>query len=92
MDCRMRGRGKLVLLDFGATRTVSPDLVAQSRAILAPSLNNDLPGMALGRDRSIRQIPPTEVLYLQRKAAGLFLLATRLRAHVPLRDLFLRYV
>lgn len=139
--------GKLVLLDFGATRRLSPDLVARSRAILRPALDNDLPGigtalrdlglladalpdktrneilsmveiangpmlhpdgfdfgdtslvsdlrdrgMALGRDRSIQHIPPTEVLYLQRKAAGLFLLATRLRAQVTLRDLFDHHV
>ena len=138
--------GKLVLLDFGATRRLSPDLVARSRAVLRPSLENDLSGIAealralgllsdvlpertraeilsmvemanapmlhpegfdfadtslvaelrdrgmeLGRDRSIQHIPPTEVLYLQRKAAGLFLLATRLRAQVNLRDLFQRY-
>jgi hypothetical protein len=139
--------GKLVLLDFGATRVLSPDLAARSRAALQPSLQNDLPGiadalrdlgllsdalpektrnevlamvdianapmlqpdgfdfgdtslvsdlrdrgMALGRDRSIQHIPPTEVLYLQRKAAGLFLLATRLRARVTLRDLFQHFV
>lgn len=139
--------GKLVLLDFGATRVLSPDLAARSRAVLQPSLQNDLPGiadalrdlgllsdalpektrnkilamvdianapmlqpdgfdfgdtslvsdlrdrgMALGRDRSIQHIPPTEVLYLQRKAAGLFLLATRLRARVTLRDLFQHFV
>lgn len=138
--------GKLVLLDFGATRRLSPDLVARARAILQPSLDNDLVavataladlgllsdalpektrteilgmvemanapmmhpdgfdfgntslvsdlrdrGMALGRDRSIRQVPPTEVLYLQRKAAGLFLLATRLGAQVNLRSVFQRY-
>ncbi|WP_439122355.1 ABC1 kinase family protein [Marivita sp.] len=138
--------GKLVLLDFGATRSLPPELVARSRAILQPSLQNDLPaiaealtelgllsvalpdktrteilsmvemanapmldpagfnfgdtslvsdlrdrGMALGRDRSIQHIPPTEVLYLQRKAAGLFLLATRLRAQINLRSLFQHY-
>jgi predicted unusual protein kinase regulating ubiquinone biosynthesis (AarF/ABC1/UbiB family) len=138
--------GRLVLLDFGATRSLSPDLIARSRAVLAPALTNELTGladalkqlglladgipektraeimamvemanapmlaetgfdfgdtslvselrnrgMALGRDRSIQHIPPTEVLYLQRKAAGLFLLATRLRARVNLRDLFQRY-
>lgn len=139
--------GKLVLLDFGATRRLSPDLVSRARDILQPALANNLTalaealkglglladalpentraeimdmvaranapmldpagfdfgdtslvsdlrdrGMALGRDRSIQHIPPTDVLYLQRKAAGLFLLATRLRAHVNLRDLFQRYL
>ena len=138
--------GKLVLLDFGATRRLTPDLVTRARAVLRPALDNDLRGigtalrdlglladalpdrtraeilsmvetanapmlhpegfdfgdttlvsdlrdrgMALGRDRSIQHIPPTEVLYLQRKAAGLFLLATRLRAQVSLRDLFQTY-
>ena len=139
--------GRIVLLDFGATHTLSPDLVARCRAILRPSLSSDLPGiaraltdlgllsdampqpvqdeildmvrtandpmlapggfdfgdtslvatlrdrgMALGRNREVRHIPPTEVLFLQRKAAGLFLLATRLRARVNLRDLFQRYL
>lgn len=139
--------GRIVLLDFGATRPLSPELVARCRAILAPALTDDLPGlsqalhdlgllsgampdqtrhrilemvqmanapmmaergfdfgdtslvsdlrdrgMALGRDRSIQHIPPTEVLYLQRKAAGLFLLATRLRARVDLRGLFQTHV
>ncbi|SHG86836.1 ABC1 kinase family protein [Marivita hallyeonensis] len=134
---------RLVLLDFGATRRLDASLIARSRAMLQPALENDLAGladalrdlglltdalpeavqaeildmvatangpmlspdgfdfgdttlvadlrdrgMALGRDRSIQHIPPTEVLYLQRKAAGLFLLATRLRAKVNLRELF----
>jgi predicted unusual protein kinase regulating ubiquinone biosynthesis (AarF/ABC1/UbiB family) len=48
-------------------------------------------GMEMGRDRSIQHIPPTDVLYLQRKAAGLFLLATRLGARVNLRALFQHY-
>jgi len=139
--------GRLVLLDFGATRALSDKVVDGSRAMLQPALDNDLQGlanalrdlgllddalpdhvqatildmvalandpmldaggfdfgntrivaelrdrgMALGRDRTIQHIPPTEVLYLQRKAAGLFLLATRLRARVNVRDLFKRYV
>ncbi|HKK97786.1 MAG TPA: AarF/ABC1/UbiB kinase family protein [Marivita sp.] len=139
--------GRLVLLDFGATRALSDKVVDGSRAMLQPALDNDLQGlanalrdlgllddalpdhvqatildmvalandpmldaggfdfgntrivaelrdrgMALGRDRTIQHIPPTEVLYLQRKAAGLFLLATRLQARVNVRDLFKRYV
>ncbi|WP_348647615.1 AarF/ABC1/UbiB kinase family protein [Marivita sp. S6314] len=137
------GSGKIVLLDFGATRAIPAPLVARSRAIVSPALDNDLDGiaqaltdlgllsdalpkevrreimdmvalangpmlqasgfdfgntdlvaslrdrgMALGRNRAIQHIPPTEVLFLQRKAAGLFLLATRLRARVNLRQLF----
>ena len=138
--------GRLVLLDFGATRELSEDLIRKSRNMLQPALDNDLNGltnaltalgllsdkmpdtiqaeilsmvamanepmlseagfdfgdtslvadlrdrgMELGRDRSIQHIPPTDVLYLQRKAAGLFLLATRLKARVNLRELFQRY-
>ena len=137
---------RLVLLDFGATRELSEDLIRKSRDMLQPALENDLNGltnaltalgllsdkmpdtiqseilsmvamankpmlseagfdfgdtslvadlrdrgMELGRDRSIQHIPPTDVLYLQRKAAGLFLLATRLKARVNLRELFQRY-
>lgn len=48
--------------------------------------------MLLGRDRAVQHVPPTDVLYLQRKAVGLFLLATRLRAHIPLRETFQRYM
>jgi hypothetical protein len=44
-------------------------------------------GMALGLDEEFRHIPPWDVLYLQRKLGGLVLLATRLRARVPVRGL-----
>jgi predicted unusual protein kinase regulating ubiquinone biosynthesis (AarF/ABC1/UbiB family) len=137
---------RIVLLDFGATHTLSQNLVDRCHAILSPSLRSDPPGigraltrlgllsdampkpvqdeimdmvktandpllastgfdfgdtslvselrdrgMSLGRNREIQHIPPTDVLFLQRKAAGLFLLATRLRARVNLRELFQRY-
>jgi len=140
------GSDRIVLLDFGATHTLSQNLVDRCHAILSPSLHSDPPGigraltrlgllsdampqpvqdeimdmvktandpmlasngfdfgdtslvselrdrgMSLGRNREIQHIPPTDVLFLQRKAAGLFLLATRLRAQVNLRKLFQRY-
>ena len=44
-------------------------------------------GMQLGTDERFRHIPPWDVLYLQRKLAGLVLMATRLRARVPLGSL-----
>lgn len=44
-------------------------------------------GMALTQDREFDHVPPMDTLYLQRKFAGLFLLATRLRARVDLRAL-----
>ncbi|MEO0327766.1 MAG: AarF/ABC1/UbiB kinase family protein [Pseudomonadota bacterium] len=44
-------------------------------------------GTELALDRSFNEIPPVDVLYLQRKAAGLFLLGRRLRAVVPLKEI-----
>ncbi len=48
-------------------------------------------GMVLGMEEDFRHIPPWDALYMQRKLAGLVLLATRLRARVPLRDLSAPY-
>ena len=39
-----------------------------------------------------QEIPPIDALFLQRKMAGLFLLATRLRARVPVRELIEPYL
>ena len=44
-------------------------------------------GFELMKDRSFWQVPPTSVLLLQRKAAGLFLLAVKLRAKVNINAL-----
>lgn len=44
-------------------------------------------GMELALDRSFTEVPPIDVIYLQRKAVGLFLLGRRLRASIPLRDI-----
>ncbi|WP_227446669.1 AarF/ABC1/UbiB kinase family protein [Cognatishimia sp. F0-27] len=44
-------------------------------------------GMVLGAQEGFRHIPPWDALYLQRKLGGLVLLATRLKARVPLRGL-----
>ena len=49
-------------------------------------------GMALGQDRRFTQIPPADMLLLNRKAAGLFLLATKLNARVSLHALYQKYV
>ena len=45
-------------------------------------------GERLGADRSFATIPPMEVLYIQRKGAGMYLLGARLRARVSVADLF----
>lgn len=48
-------------------------------------------GMALAQDRTLTHIPPIETLFLQRKLAGLFLLAARLKARVALGPLVAPY-
>ncbi|MEM5470519.1 AarF/ABC1/UbiB kinase family protein [Hoeflea sp. AS60] len=48
-------------------------------------------GTDMALDQSFDQIPPVEVLYLQRKAAGLYLLGRRLRASVPLLEILRDY-
>lgn len=45
----------------------------------------------LAEDRDIQHTPHTEALFLQRKFAGVFLLANRLGAQVNVRDLFMPY-
>lgn len=41
-------------------------------------------GLNLGMEREFAHVPPVEVLLLHRKAGGLFLLAQKLRAQIPL--------
>lgn len=44
-------------------------------------------GTALAADGYVPPLLPMDVLYVQRKVAGMFLLATRLGAQVPVRDM-----
>lgn len=44
-------------------------------------------GRALSERPEVLRAPPVDVLFLQRKVAGLFLLGARLKAHVPLADM-----
>jgi predicted unusual protein kinase regulating ubiquinone biosynthesis (AarF/ABC1/UbiB family) len=62
--------------DFG-----NPSTLSQLRA----------EGQHLGLEQGFAEIPPMDALYLQRKAAGLVLLATRLKARVPLSEMLSRY-
>lgn len=55
--------------DFGTT-----DLTARLRDA----------GMAFGQDRDFWEIPPMDTLFLQRKIAGLYLLAARLKARIDM--------
>ena len=44
-------------------------------------------GMALGQDRDFWHIPPMDVLFMQRKFTGVYMLASRLKARVDLGTL-----
>lgn len=137
--------GKIILLDFGATRTLQSSSIDGYRRLLCAGLNEDCEGLRdaavemkiiegdsafdtqiLGMirtvfgaivsseefdfaDRSLSEhlhkqgvalaeagyVPPQipmDILYLQRKFGGMFLLATRLKAKLPLRSLLTKYV
>jgi predicted unusual protein kinase regulating ubiquinone biosynthesis (AarF/ABC1/UbiB family) len=139
---RIRDDGRVVLLDFGATRDIPEGVAADYRALLAAGLAQDRAamaaaslrlgffgaddpafereaildmiaiafealrsaapfdyaasdvgarlrdaGMALAERRPTGRPPPMDVLYVQRKLAGLFLLGARIRARVALRPL-----
>ncbi|WP_197535619.1 AarF/UbiB family protein [Pararhodospirillum photometricum] len=132
--------GRVVLLDFGATREFSPLMADQFRRLMHAGFaggreamraslldigffaedtavhhqrlmlemvemsfeplkrpgafdfaDNDLAlrmrdaGHALGADRDFWHIPPMDTLFMQRKFAGVYMLATRLKARVDLR-------
>jgi hypothetical protein len=49
-------------------------------------------GTALALDRSTWRVPPAEMIFIQRKLGGLYLLAARLRARVDLRVLVEPYL
>jgi predicted unusual protein kinase regulating ubiquinone biosynthesis (AarF/ABC1/UbiB family) len=49
-------------------------------------------GIEMGMEREFLHVPPVDTLYLQRKFAGVYLLATRLRARVDIGGLLLPWV
>ena len=49
-------------------------------------------GLALAAERKLHGLPPIDTLFLQRKAGGVFLLASRLKARVPVRAMLERYL
>ena len=139
--------GRLVLLDFGATRAVDPAPVAAYRAMLRAGLSGDRDGLrqaalaagivnraaveahrtsidqmidiivaemirpgafdfgdrgfvaalrdhglSVAADRRAWHVPPTDILFTQRKISGTALLAARLQARVDVRALVSPYV
>ena len=49
-------------------------------------------GMELATDKSFDDVPPADLMFLQRKAAGLYLLGRRLGANIPLRNMLEAFV
>lgn len=139
--------GRTVLLDFGATRAVPPDIADLYRGVLTAARNEDREatrtaieafglfddrtppahrdevldlfdaaahpllhegpfdfgdatfvstlrtrGLALAANRAEWRMPPAETLFVQRKLAGTYLIAARLRARVDVRALVDRYL
>ena len=66
------------VMDFGRHAPIDPDVVAERLRAA---------GTALAHGRDHVHLPPMDTLYVQRKVGGMFLLASRLRARVPLRGL-----
>ena len=48
-------------------------------------------GMALGRDRDLAHVPPADTMFLHRKIAGIYMVAARLKARVPVGQMVARY-
>jgi predicted unusual protein kinase regulating ubiquinone biosynthesis (AarF/ABC1/UbiB family) len=48
-------------------------------------------GLAIGNDRELAHVPPAATLFLHRKIGGMYLMATKLRARVPLRPMVETY-
>jgi len=49
-------------------------------------------GMEIAANRDLWHVPPAETVFIQRKLAGLFLLATRLKARVNVNALMRKYI
>lgn len=74
---------RMIDLGLGALHALPPfDFADRS---VAKALRDE--GMALAGDRDMWHIPPAEVLFVQRKLAGMYLLATRLEARVDIAGL-----
>jgi len=49
-------------------------------------------GLNIGKERELAHIPPAATLFLHRKIGGMYLMATKLRAHVNLRPMIEAYM
>ena len=106
-DAAARSAAMLRIGYFGpGTALQHQDLIQQMFDVAMDPLRQDSPfdfgqsdlldrlrdmGLALGTERDLMHVPPAETLFLHRKIGGMYLLATRLRARVNLRQLANRY-
>ena len=80
----------LDLFDLAATMLFHGDPFDFEESDLLETLRER--GMALALDRSTWRVPPAEMIFVQRKLGGLYLLAARLRVRVDLRALVEPYL
>lgn len=106
-DAAMRGIAiEIGLLDAAMDRRRQDAMMALAAFALAPlraggvydfadpalTLRLRDEGLAMAADRDFWRVPPMDMLFIQRKVAGMYLLAQRLRARVDVRALLERHL
>ena len=78
------------MMDMGVVAFAASDVYDFADRTLSRRMQDE--GTALVEDGFVPPPVPMDILYIQRKFGGLFLLATRLKARVPIRALFAPYL
>ena len=78
---------RLIMFAFDALREPKFDFADTS---LSRRMQQE--GEALAHDGFVPPVVPIDVLYLQRKIAGMFLLGARLRAKLPVAEILFRHL
>jgi len=91
-DTPERHKARVVKLISMAFEMLSREKVTDFSAMTALSRDMQAEGMVLADEGFVPPPLPMDVLLLQRKFGGIFLLAARLRAKVPTETLFDRYL
>ncbi len=78
------------MMDFGAETFAASDIYDFSDQTLSRRMQRE--GEALVADGFVPPPVPMDILYVQRKFGGLFLLASRLKAKVPIKSAFAPYL
>ena len=78
------------MMDMGVATFAASEVYDFADRTLSRRMQDE--GTALVEDGFVPPPVPMDILYIQRKFGGLFLLATRLKARVPIRALFAPYL